>query len=157
MPQSRLPSPATMARSAIKTGVEQGDEKIPPRIPARNAPTKPFLLFLPSKLTEGMKLNISHVCKAISTIKMPSTRYHTEDDVPINFPAEVAMMPRDTKVSAVPAENTNEYANAFLVFFSPTPPTYPTISGILDRAQGVMEVRYLRQAPSWEPTKNLCQ
>jgi hypothetical protein len=37
--------PATIASRAISTGVEQGEEKIPPSIPAINAPTNPFLVF----------------------------------------------------------------------------------------------------------------
>ena len=35
--------------NAIKTGVEQGDEKMPPKIPARNAPVTPFFVFLESR------------------------------------------------------------------------------------------------------------
>ena len=38
IPQSRFSSPAMIASRAIKTGVEQGEEKMPPRIPAINAP-----------------------------------------------------------------------------------------------------------------------
>ena len=45
MPQRILPFPATMASNAISTGVEQGEEKIPPRIPAMKAPINPFLVF----------------------------------------------------------------------------------------------------------------
>lgn len=45
IPQRMLPLPATMAKSATSTGVAHGDENIPPRIPATNAPIKPFLLF----------------------------------------------------------------------------------------------------------------
>ena len=141
MPHIKLPSPATMASSAIRTGVEQGEEKIPPRIPARKAPINPRFLLLEIKLIEGMKLNTSQVCKAINTISTPRMIYHTGEDVPISFPAEVATMPSVTNVTAVPKENTAEYANAFLVFLSPTPPTYPIISGTLESEQGVIEVR----------------
>ena len=66
--------------------------------------------------------------------------YQTGDDVPINFPAEVAIMPSNTNVTAVPMENTAEQAKAFFAFFSPTPPTYPTMRGTLERAQGVTDV-----------------
>lgn len=45
IPQRMLPLLATMASSAIRTGVEHGEEKMPPRIPAMNAPTKPFFVF----------------------------------------------------------------------------------------------------------------
>ena len=140
MPYSRLPSPATIASDAIKTGVEQGEEKIPPRIPARKAPKKPRRLFLEIRLTDGMKLKISQVCKAISTIKTPSTAYQIGEEVPISLPIEVATIPKVTKVIAVPAANVAEYKNAFLVFLSPVPPTYPTINGTLEREQGVTEV-----------------
>ena len=108
MPHKRFPSPATMARSAIKTGVEQGEEKMPPRIPARNAPIIPLRLFFPTRFTEGMKLKIPKVCKDISTISTPRMMYHTGEDVPISLPAEVAIMPIVTKVKAVPSENTAE-------------------------------------------------
>ena len=46
---------------------------MPPRIPARKAPKRPQRLFLKIRLMDGMKLKISQVCKAISTIKTPST------------------------------------------------------------------------------------
>ena len=38
IPQTRLPFPATSANKTTKTGVAQGEEKIPPNIPAINAP-----------------------------------------------------------------------------------------------------------------------
>lgn len=85
IPQNRLPSPATMASKAISTGVEHGEEKTPPRTPARKAPAKPRFLLLKSRLVEGMKLNISQVCRAISTINTPRTIYQTEDDVPMAY------------------------------------------------------------------------
>lgn len=59
---------------------------------------------------------------------------------PINFPADVAIIPSVTKVTAVPTENTAEYANAFFVSFSPIPPTYPTTNGMFDKEQGVKDV-----------------
>jgi hypothetical protein len=43
--QRMLPFPATMASRAMSTGVEHGEEKMPPRIPAMKAPTNPFLVF----------------------------------------------------------------------------------------------------------------
>ena len=46
IPQTIFPFPATIASRAINTGVEQGDEKIPPNIPATNAPMYPFFVFL---------------------------------------------------------------------------------------------------------------
>ena len=55
-----------------------------------------------------MKLNSSHVCKAINTISTPSAMYQIGEDVPISLPAEVAMIPSVTNVIAVPAENTAE-------------------------------------------------
>lgn len=51
-----------------------------------------------------------------------------------------AATPRVVKVTAEPSANTREMKKAFFVFFWPVPPTYPTINGILDSAQGVMEV-----------------
>ncbi len=45
IPHKMLPLLATMASKAIKTGVEQGDEKIPPRNPAINAPINPLFVF----------------------------------------------------------------------------------------------------------------
>ena len=52
-----------MASSAIKTGVEQGEENIPPNIPARNAPTNPLFLLFDSRLADGMRLNTPHKSK----------------------------------------------------------------------------------------------
>lgn len=49
IPQRILPFPATMASNAISTGVEQGDEKMPPSIPAMNAPVKPFFVFFETR------------------------------------------------------------------------------------------------------------
>ena len=46
IPHSKLPSFATIASNTTKTGVAQGDEKNPPKTPARNAPEKPRLVFL---------------------------------------------------------------------------------------------------------------
>lgn len=108
MPHKRFPLPATIASNAINTGVEQGDEKIPPRTPAIKAPINPRLLLFDSKLTDGIKLKISQVCNAISTISTPRIMYHTVEDVPNNLPAEVAMIPSVTNVIAVPRENTAE-------------------------------------------------
>ena len=56
IPQSRFSSPAMIASRAIKTGVEQGEEKMPPRIPAINAPAKPRFLLFDNRLIEGIKL-----------------------------------------------------------------------------------------------------
>lgn len=108
MPQIKLPLSATMASSAIRTGVEQGEEKMPPRIPARKAPINPRFLLLKIRFIEGMKLNISQVCKAINTISTPRIIYQIGEDVPISFPADVAMIPSATNVTAVPRENTAE-------------------------------------------------
>ena len=46
MPKRKFPSPETIARRAINTEVEHSEEKIPLRMPAKNAPIKPrcFLL-----------------------------------------------------------------------------------------------------------------
>lgn len=95
-----------------------------------------------------MKLKISQVCKAISSIKMPSTTYPIGEEVPISLPIEVATIPNVTKVIAVPAANVAEYKNAFLVFLSPVSPTYPTIKGTPEREQGVTRVLHYR---NWRP------
>ena len=97
-----------MASNAIRTGVEQGEEKIPPRIPARKAPINPRFLLLEIKLIEGMKLNTSQVCKAINTISTPRMIYHTGDDVPISFPAEVATIPSVTNVTGFTKESVTQ-------------------------------------------------
>lgn len=47
-----------MASRTISTGVEQGEEKIPPKMPARNAPTTPRFLLFDSRLTDRMRLSI---------------------------------------------------------------------------------------------------
>lgn len=49
VPHKILPLPATIAKSATSTGVEQGEEKTPPSIPAKNAPIKPRFLFFETK------------------------------------------------------------------------------------------------------------
>ena len=49
IPHTILPLPATIAKSAIRTGVEHGEENTPPRIPAINAPIYPFLVLLEIK------------------------------------------------------------------------------------------------------------
>ena len=108
MPQNRFPFPATIASRAINTGVEQGEEKTPPRTPAIKAPINPRFLLFDSRLAEGIKVNIPQVCKDISTINTPRIMYHSAEDVPINLPAEVAMIPSVTNVTAVPRENTAE-------------------------------------------------
>ena len=106
-----------MASSAIKTGVEQGEENIPPNIPARNAPTNPLFLLFDSRLADGMRLNTPHVCKAINTIKAPRTRYQIGEELPMSLPAEVAMIPKLIKVIAVPTANTAEYAKYLFCSF----------------------------------------
>ena len=129
-----------MASKAINTGVEQGDENIPPNTPAVKAPKKPLLLFFDNKFVEGLIFIIPIVCKDIIIIKIPNIKYQDEDDVPISLPADVAIIPNIINVTAVPTENTREYKNAFFVFVFPTPPTYPITKGMLEREQGVKDV-----------------
>ena len=108
MSHSKFPSPATMASNAIKTGVEQGEEKIPPNIPVKNAPRKPRFLFLVIKLADGIKWKSHHVCSVIKTINPPRIMYHTGDEVLMRRPADVAITPSETKVIAVPDAKTTE-------------------------------------------------
>ena len=54
IPQNRFPFPATIASKAINTGVEHGDEKTPPNIPATNAPIVPLALLFDNKFMDGM-------------------------------------------------------------------------------------------------------
>lgn len=141
IPKRKLPSPATIARSAMRTGVEQGDAKIPPKMPAMKAPINPLCLFLPKKSADGIKLKISHVCNAIKTMSVPRIRYHREDMVPTSFPADVAMTPKVTKLTAVPMANVNEYKKAFFVFFHPLPLHTRSLRGywIMRRASWMLE------------------
>ena len=88
-----------------------------------------------------MKLKISQVCKAISTINIPRTTYHQRADVPIKLPINEATVPRAVKVIAEPRANVRESLNAFFVSFCPVPPTNPITNGMLDKEQGVTDVR----------------
>ena len=43
------------------TGVEQGEENTPPRIPAMSAPVYPLLLFAAERYVEGIGLNVDEM------------------------------------------------------------------------------------------------
>ena len=86
-----------------------------------------------------MKLKISHVCKAISTIKTPNARYHQDAEVPTSLPAKDASVPKIANVTADPTANITDRRNAFFGSV-PVPPTKPITKGMLDSEHGVKEV-----------------
>lgn len=140
-PQSKLPSFATVASSTTSTGVAQGDEKKPPRIPASSAPIYPLLVFFEIANEEGIKLYISQICSAIKTINIPRIRYHQVPVPIINLPSIDAATPRTVNVTADPAAKVSDSRKALLVPLFPTPPTKPITNGTLDKAQGVKDVK----------------
>lgn len=81
-----------------------------------------------------------HVCKAIRIMSTPRIIYHHEADVPIKRPAREATTPSTVEVTAAPPAKVTDSQKALFVSRWPVPPTYPTTRGMLDRAQGVIDV-----------------
>lgn len=78
-----------------------------------------FFLFFEIIYVDGIKLYNSQVCKAISIIKIPKPIYHHFPDIPINFPADDAIVPSAVNVTDDHIANVMDSLKAYFVLLPP--------------------------------------
>ena len=107
----------TKANIAINIGVEQGEDKTPPNIPKKNAPSTPFL-FLGTLHALFLDSITPISCRPTKSIIIPSNKYHNFPPDVNNLPTKEEIIPNKVKVIIIPKEKNKEYLKAvFLSFF----------------------------------------
>ncbi|GAE02302.1 hypothetical protein CBO05C_1992 [Clostridium botulinum B str. Osaka05] len=108
----------TKANIAINIGVEQGEDKTPPNIPKKKAPSIPFLFL--GTLHDLFLDSITPIsCKPTKSIIIPSNKYHSFPPDVNNLPTKEEIIPKKVKVIIIPKEKNKEYLKAVFLSFLP--------------------------------------